>query len=96
MLVAFQGEIGAFSEQAVRNAFADTGFELAPLPSFAAVFEAMEQGRVDRAAIPIENSLFGSVHANYDLLREHNITCSMSRKAKHLRLFVSAADGKHA
>lgn len=71
MTVAFQGEIGAFSEEAVMAFFGDV--DLAPRPAFDDVFEAVVAGDVDRAVIPIENSLFGSVHANYDLLRAHDI-----------------------
>lgn len=44
-----------------------------PTASFDAVFEALVHARVDRAVVPIENSLFGSVHANYDLLRAHPV-----------------------
>ncbi len=72
MKVAFQGEIGAFSEEAVWALFG-AEVEPVPTPSFEAVFEAIEAGRVDRAVIPIENSLFGSVHVNYDLLRAHPV-----------------------
>lgn len=71
MTVAFQGELGAFSEEAVQAVFGDV--ELAPQGSFEEVFEAVETGAVDRAVIPIENSLFGSVHVNYDLLRTHDV-----------------------
>ncbi len=69
MLIAFQGEIGAFSEEAVRALV--PGAEPVPQPSFEAVFEAVTEARVDYALIPIENSLFGSVHINYDLLEAH-------------------------
>ena len=74
MRVAFQGETGAFSEQAVEAFFRPVGVEAVPLPTFEAVFEAVTAGMVDRAVVPIENSLFGSVHTNYDLLREHDLT----------------------
>ncbi|MDX1547066.1 MAG: prephenate dehydratase [Rhodothermales bacterium] len=68
MRIAFQGETGAFSEEAVR-AFFGAAAEPVPTPSFEAVFAAVEAGEAARAMVPIENSLFGSVHANYDLLR---------------------------
>ncbi|MDQ7041637.1 MAG: prephenate dehydratase [Rhodothermus sp.] len=71
--VAFQGEPGAFSEEAILAYFGETQAEPVPLPSFEQVFEALEGGQVDRAMIPIENSLFGSVHVNYDLLRTHSV-----------------------
>lgn len=71
MKVAFQGEIGAFSEEAVSAYFGDAA--LAPRPGFDEVFDAVASGEADRAMIPIENSLFGSVHANYDLLRARDL-----------------------
>ena len=71
MRVAFQGEIGAFSEEAVLAVYPDA--TPVPTASFEEVFDAVEAGAVDRAVIPIENSLFGSVHVNYDLLRAHPV-----------------------
>ena len=83
MTVAFQGETGAFSEEAVGALFPEA--EAVPLPSFEDVFEAVAEGSVDRAAIPIENSLFGSVHLNYDLLRAHDlvITGELRLRIRH-------------
>jgi prephenate dehydratase len=71
MKTAFQGATGAFSEEAVEHLVPDG--EPVPLPTFEETFEALVEGQVDRAVLPIENSLFGSVHANYDLLREHDV-----------------------
>lgn len=71
MNVAFQGEIGAYSEEAVLSLYPDA--TAIPQVSFDAVFECTETGVVDRAVIPIENSLFGSVHVNYDLLSRHEL-----------------------
>ena len=71
MNVAFQGEIGAYSEEAVLALYPDAA--VIPQVSFDAVFECTEAGEVDRAVIPIENSLFGSVHVNYDLLSRHEL-----------------------
>lgn len=72
MRVAFQGETGAFSEEAAEALY--HGAVPVPCPTFEAVFESVSAGSVDRAVIPIENSLFGSVHANYDLLRTHDLS----------------------
>lgn len=80
MRVAFQGEIGAFSEEACRILF--PGAEPVPLASFEAVFESVEEGSTDRGVIPIENSLHGSVHLNYDLLREHELKISSEFQLK--------------
>ncbi len=71
MRVAFQGEIGAYSEEAVAGLY--PGAEICPRPSFEAAFDSVSSGDVDRAVLPIENSLFGSVHQNYDLLLEHDL-----------------------
>lgn len=67
MRVAFQGELGAFSQVAAEQ-LAGKKFTPVPLPAFDAVFAALANGKCDRAVIPIENTLHGSVHENYDLL----------------------------
>ena len=71
MKVAFQGEIGAYSEEAVLALFPAADIE--PLLSFEDVFAAVEEERVPFGVIPIENTLFGSVHVNYDLLQKHDL-----------------------
>lgn len=65
--VAFQGERGAYSEAAAVSFFGDT-IEVLPCPDFDAVFEAVAAGRAERGVLPVENSLAGSIHRNYDLL----------------------------
>jgi prephenate dehydratase len=67
----FQGETGAYSEAAVGALFPEA--EAVPKPAFENVFEAVASGECDYGVIPIENSLFGSVHINYDLLKEHDL-----------------------
>ncbi len=71
MKVAFQGEAGAYSEQAVFNYFGQV--EAQPCESFDAVFDAVVSNQCEAALIPIENSLAGSIHQNYDLLLRHNL-----------------------
>ncbi|HRK75330.1 MAG TPA: prephenate dehydratase domain-containing protein, partial [Rhodothermales bacterium] len=70
MRVAYQGEPGAFSEYAALKLLGDNILTV-PKPSFEEVYDALESGEVDKAVVPIENSLFGSVHVNYDLFRKH-------------------------
>jgi len=77
LVVAYQGEPGAYSEAAVRQLFSQSGVSVAPLPcaSFAAVFDAVASGAAPYCLVPIENSLGGSIHDNYDLLLRHKVTC---------------------
>lgn len=69
--VAIQGERGSFSEEAAGKLLARR-IAVLPCPTFAGVFSLLRRGRADRAVVPIENTLAGSVHENYDLLLEHN------------------------
>src|ERR1700730_7533622 len=71
--VAFQGERGAFSEDAARKLLG-ANIETIACRTFEEMFEAVATGAADAAAAPIENSLAGSVHKNYDLLMEHDLT----------------------
>ena len=66
--VAFQGERGAFSEQAARQLLGDE-IRVVPRPTFESLFRAIGERAADYALVPIENSLAGSVQRNYDLLR---------------------------
>ena len=66
--VAFQGARGAFSEQACKRILAGHDLQFAPYEKFFDAFAALREGDVDCAVIPIENTLHGSVHENYDHL----------------------------
>jgi len=65
--IAFQGERGAFSEQAVRQLLGPSA-EVLPCVRFEDIFRNLKQGSVAGAMVPIENTLAGSVHENYDHL----------------------------
>jgi prephenate dehydratase len=69
--IAFQGEPGAFSEAAALKWHADA--EVQPCPAFEDVFEAVERGRATLGVLPIENSIGGTIHRNYDLLLAHEL-----------------------
>ena len=71
MAVAFQGEPGAYSEQAVFNYFGNVATK--PCESFDIVFDAVVSDACESGLIPIENSLAGSIHQNYDLLLRHDL-----------------------
>lgn len=72
MRVAYQGAPGAYSEAASYEIF---GKEAEPLPceTFEEVFRQVEDGGAERGMLPIENSVTGSLHRNYDLLLEHSL-----------------------
>jgi prephenate dehydratase len=65
--IAFQGERGAFSEEAARR-LAGADVAVLPCARFEDMFRAVKEGRAAGAAVPIENTLAGSVHENYDHL----------------------------
>jgi len=66
-LAAFQGERGAFSEEAARRLLGENAGVL-PCTRFEEVFRVLMEKRVDAAVVPIENTLHGSIHENYDHL----------------------------
>ena len=72
MRVAFQGDHGAYSEEAVRLHFGDD-VETVPCRTFEHIFEAVERGEADHAAVPVENSTAGSINKAYDLLLDHDL-----------------------
>ena len=65
--VSFQGERGAFSEQAARQVLGEN-LRYLPCVRFEEMFQALDSGKSDAAIVPIENTLAGSVHENYDHL----------------------------
>jgi len=66
--VAIQGERGAFSHQAALVALGPQ-VEVLPRATFDELFDSVVEGKADRALVPIENSLHGSIHENYDRLK---------------------------
>ncbi len=69
--IAFQGEPGAYSEAAARRFGPDA--DVMPCRSFEEVFAAVAEGRASHGVLPMENSIGGSIHRNYDLLVEHEL-----------------------
>ncbi len=74
-VIAFQGEVGAFSHAAALK-FLGEGIHLLPCSSFEAVFKAIRDGNASCAVIPIENTLHGSIHENYDHLLNYDFLIS--------------------
>jgi prephenate dehydratase len=73
--VAFQGEYGAFGDEAVRAYFGRVQQSAEPRPyrSFSEVFRAVATGEVNYGMVPVENSQAGSINDVYDLLRQHDL-----------------------
>eukprot|EP01018_Ginkgo_biloba_P017994 Gb_15356 [translate_table: standard] len=69
--VAYQGVPGAYSEAAACKAYPNC--EAIPCDQFEVAFQAVELWLADRAVLPVENSLGGSIHRNYDLLLRHRL-----------------------
>jgi prephenate dehydratase len=81
---AFQGEPGAFSHEAALRLLGEN-LIVQPCPRFEDVFAALRDQRVDAAVIPIENTLHGSVHENYDHLLhfDHRIAAEINLRIVH-------------
>jgi len=68
--VAIQGEAGSFSHAAAIETYGP-GLRLVPCATFVELFRSVETGAATSGVVPIENTLAGSVHENYDLLSAH-------------------------
>jgi prephenate dehydratase len=71
--IAYQGEPGAFSQTAARQLLGDDPATI-PFRSFEEMFQSVATGDADCCVAPIENSLAGSIHRNYDLLLSSGLT----------------------
>jgi len=72
MKIAFQGEIGAYSESAVYSFFGSS-VEVKPCENLSDVFESVKKGETPYGVVPIENSIEGSVNQTYDLFLEYDL-----------------------
>jgi len=83
MRVAYQGEPGAYGEEAVHRLFGTVS--TVQCASFADVFETVQNGGADRGVVPVENSLAGSINETYDLLLAHDlvITGELGLRVSH-------------
>ena len=70
-VVAFQGENGAYSEEAIRQQFG-ADVETLPCRTFEGIFSSIDEERATAGAVPVENSLAGSINKAYDLLLDHD------------------------
>jgi len=91
MKVAYQGEAGAFSESAARRLL---GAEIVGVPcrSFEKMFAAVAAGEADCCVAPIENSLAGSIHRNYDLLLDSGLTIAGETSMRIVHNLIAPPD----
>ncbi len=71
MRIGFQGTAGAYSESAALRAW--PGSDTVAFDRFEDVFAAVASGRTSHGLLPVENSIGGSIHRNYDLMLEHDL-----------------------
>eukprot|EP00890_Picochlorum_soloecismus_P001792 jgi/Picsp_1/2613/NSC_00843-R1_arogenate prephenate dehydratase len=94
MVVAYQGVPGAYSEMAANAAC--PGYRTMPCEQFETAFEALTQWMAERAVLPVENSLGGSIHAVFDLLQRYrlHIVGETLLEVKHCLLALPGVEKK--
>jgi len=98
--MAFQGEYGSFSEEAVlknKNVLIELsrskdGLETIPYPSFEDVIKAIEKNWVDYGILPIENSQEGTISETYDLLIKYNVYAVLDIKLRVVHCLIGHKD----
>jgi len=93
MKAAFQGELGAFSQQAIRQLLGPRA-KPSPRQRFDEVFAALRAGEVDAAVLPIENTLAGSVHENYDLLLKYDFEITAETNVRIVHHLIAQPGAK--
>ena len=91
MRVAYQGERGAFSESAARRLLGSDVTGVAH-SSFEEMFQSVESGQTDCCIAPIENSLTGSIHRNYDLLLESALSIAGETNLRIVHNLIAPPD----
>lgn len=74
--LAYQGIPGAYSEMAAEKFASRLGlknFEYVGCENFEQIFAGVESGEFEYGVVPVENSLAGSIHKNFDLLGRHDL-----------------------
>jgi len=87
--IGFQGELGAFSQEAVTQLLGERAI-VKPFQRFEEVFRALDSGETDAAVIPIENTLAGSVHENYDHLLRFDLTIVAETNVRIVHNLIAA------
>ncbi len=90
---AFIGENGDYSHKASLSYFGDDVTSI-PMKSYRDIFNACASGSVEYGVIPVENSLSGSIHENFDLLQEYDLKIigEVTIRIKHSLIGHGSAD----
>jgi chorismate mutase/prephenate dehydratase len=91
--VSFQGELGAYSEEAAIKEFGPK-VNTIPHQNLPEVFESVSKGESDAAVVPIENSLEGAVNETYDLLLERALLVTGEVKLRIEHCLIARPDSK--
>ncbi|MCL5267141.1 MAG: prephenate dehydratase [Bacteroidetes bacterium] len=82
MLVAFQGEKGAYSESAAKHYFSSKNIEPVACKTFYDVFKAVSGKKADSAMVPVENTLNGGIREVFNLLDQMSVCAAGEIKLK--------------
>ena len=93
--VAIQGELGAFSHEAAIGLARRRDRDRSRRPRSTRCSTAVLAGKADRALVPIENSLAGSIHENYDRLQEPPLHIVAETQLR-IRLCLIARPGRRS
>ncbi len=91
--VVYLGEQGTFSHKAAIQYFSSDVQSYA-VPSFRDIFEEVKSGAAEFGMIPIENSLAGSIHENYDLLLEYELFITGELSIRIIHNLIAHKDSK--
>src|ERR1700685_4701122 len=89
----FKGERGAFSQEATHQLLGSKS-EVVPYPTFESVFVALRAGKIDAAVIPMENTLAGSVHENYDHLLHFDVRLAAETNVRIVHNLIAPQGGR--
>lgn len=91
--VGFQGERGAFSEEAA-IALLGSDIELVPFPTFAVLFRSVNEELLDYLVVPIENSLIGPIENNAALIRDSSLVTLRDVRKRIQQHLIACPDAK--
>ncbi len=92
-MVAFQGEVGAYSEEAAFNYFSSS-VRIKPCESLEDVFKVVEQDEAQSGIVPIENSLEGNVGRTYDLLLDSELKVCGETELRVVHCLIASPETK--